>query len=140
VTGVLRGPKGKTQPCVGLYIFGNHCCTKKQYDVPMLVHVRKTRHQGKRLSNTALSNSAPLIGDLTYSTTHYRRSGSVASLTLQARGNQTREGCLAVLYEPVLVALVADGMRFRGFESVDGTGYAQEWLVEVQSFPPLISG
>lgn len=96
----------------------------------MLVAVRKMRQRGRKLGRLDVANARPLVGDLTLSSTHYR-SGNVPSLSLQERGNQTADGHLAVLYEPQLVGLIGEGMRFRGVEAVDGTGYAQEWLVDL---------
>ncbi|MDD5247556.1 MAG: hypothetical protein PHY45_01125 [Rhodocyclaceae bacterium] len=97
----------------------------------MLVNVRKTRHRGRKLSRIDIANAPALVGELTLSSTNYRAMGQVASLTLQERGNQTAAGQLGVLYEPHLIGLVGDGMRFRGIEAVDGTGYVQEWLADV---------
>ena len=97
----------------------------------MLVEIRKTHERGRRRSRLEVANSAPLVGELTLSSPHYRGTGSILSLNLQACGTQTREGHLAELYEPELVTLVGEGMRFRGIEAVDGVGYAQEWVVDL---------
>lgn len=97
----------------------------------MLAEIRRTHERGRRRPRLEVANSPPLTGELTLSTTHYRGVGSVASLALQERGNQTRDGCLAVLFEPQLVTLLGGGMRFRGIEAVNGVGYAQEWLVDL---------
>ena len=37
----------------------------------------------------------------------------------------------ATLYEPQMPAPGSGRMRFRGIETVEGRGYAQEWLVEI---------
>lgn len=101
----------------------------------MFVEIRKTHDRGRRRSRLEIANSAPLVGELTLSTTHYRGSGNIPSLDLQARGNQTSEGHLATLYEPELVTLVGEGMRFRGIEAIDGVGYAQEWEIALCRLP-----
>jgi outer membrane cobalamin receptor len=50
--------------------------------------------------------------------------------------NQTQEGHLATLYEPVITGLGNGLMTFRGIERVQGkagvTGYAQEWRITVE--------
>jgi hypothetical protein len=99
----------------------------------MLVKVRKMRHHGRKLRRLEIGSAPSLAGELTLSTTHHKGSGAVPRLNLQERHNQTPEGLLAVLYEPQLVSLVGDGMRFRGIESVADTGYVQEWLIELVS-------
>ncbi len=38
---------------------------------------------------------------------------------------------LPVLYEPVLVTISANGFLLRGFESVDGSSFVQEWHCEL---------
>lgn len=97
----------------------------------MLVEVRKTHDQGRRRSPIEIANDPPLVGELTLASVRYQSMGNVTSLSLQERGNQTREGHLADLYEPELVALVGPGMRFRGIEAIAGVGYVQEWLVDL---------
>lgn len=91
------------------------------------------RHHGRKLRRLEIGGAPGLAGELTFSTTHYKGSGAIPSLNLQERDNQTPQGLLAVLYEPQLVSLVGDGMRFRGIESVAETGYVQEWMVELVS-------
>lgn len=58
-------------------------------------------------------------------------------LQLSAEDNQTKEGHLATLYEPVITGMGSGLMTFRGIErmeSEDGpVGYAQEWRVVVGS-------
>ena len=75
--------------------------------------------------------ASSLVGELTLSVTQYRGAGAIPSLNLHERDNQTLEGRIATLYEPQLVSLVGQAMRFRGVESVGDAGYVQEWLVEL---------
>ncbi len=97
------------------------------------MHVRlwKSHHLGRRLADRDAAGAQPLEGDLVLSSTHYRGHGSIACLSLVDPGNQTHQGHVATLYDPQLLGLGNGRMRFRGIESVEGRGYAQEWLVEV---------
>lgn len=65
----------------------------------------------------------------------HRAYGSVMVLQLRDACNQTSEGQLAALYEPVIIGLGNGILRFRGIERVetdDGpVGYAQEWRCEL---------
>ncbi len=97
----------------------------------MLVTVRKMRDRGRKLRRLEVVGAPGLVGDLTFSTTHYKSTGAIPSLNLQECDNQTPQGLLAVLYEPQLVSLVGESMRFRGVESVADAGYVQEWIVEL---------
>jgi hypothetical protein len=97
------------------------------------MHVRlwKSHHLGRRLADREALSSPSLEGDLVLSSTHYRGRGDVASLSLLNPTNQTDQGHMATLYEPQMLALGNGRMRFRGIESIEGRGYAQEWLVEI---------
>jgi hypothetical protein len=96
------------------------------------MHVRlwKSHYLGRRLSDRDASNGQIWEGNLVLSATRYRR-GEIVCLTLLDPGNQTSGGHLAELYEPQLIGLGNGRMRFRGIESVDGRGYAQEWLIDI---------
>lgn len=61
---------------------------------------------------------------LTYRTTSNRR---VAVLQLLGASRRWPN-----LYEPRLVDLSADRMRFIGFESAENAWYLQEWIVELR--------
>ena len=51
---------------------------------------------------------------------------SVTRATLSRPG--TKEGdVIPPLHEPVLVTLTNQGLMLRGFESIDGAAYVQEW-------------
>lgn len=97
----------------------------------MQVRLWKSHHLGRRLSDRDADNGQVFEGNLVLSSTHYRRRGEIDCLTLLDLGNQTDRGHLAELYEPQLIGLGNRKMRFRGIESVEGRGYAQEWLVEI---------
>jgi len=93
----------------------------------MKVTIWKTHSYGRKLrERDMLAAGVSLSGDLSYSTT-----AKVSSLTLQAIDVQNGAGRLAVLYEPVLVALAGNRMTFRGIEALDRAGVVQGWIVEV---------
>ena len=100
----------------------------------MHVKVHLVRQAGRRLPWREVINLPPLAGALRMYRVAYG-SGSVTVLELRDPGNQTEEGSLATLYEPVLLDLGNDRMVFRGFErqrTENGTiGLAQEWRCEV---------
>lgn len=76
----------------------------------------------------------PIEGDLG---THYQLYGDrpYQVAALQLTNTATAEAALPPLYEPVLVAIAAGGLRLRGFERLDdGHAVVQEWLCEVVHF------
>lgn len=90
------------------------------------------RHRGIKRADIDVSNSRPLVGDLTMSTTR-----GVRSIDLQARGIQIAEGHLARLTEPELTGMGNGILRFRGIErmptDLGDAAVFQEWLVTVIS-------
>lgn len=101
----------------------------------MKATVQLLRSYGRRLRRQELGTGPRLVGDLTMHTVNHRAYGSVAVLLLRDACNQTAEGQLAALYEPVITGLGNGIFRFRGIERVetnDGpVGYAQEWRCEL---------
>jgi hypothetical protein len=51
----------------------------------------------------------------------------VANLNARDEGGSREQPLLDPLFEPELVALGAESMLIRGYESAEGTGYVQEW-------------
>lgn len=97
--------------------------------------IQLLRKHGRRLRRRDLPAAKPLTGQLTMFSVQHRAYGSVSILQLTAVANQTADGHLATLYEPVLTGLGNGILTFRGIERVqtpDGpAGYAQEWRCTV---------
>lgn len=102
----------------------------------MRVRLYLLRHLGRRLPWLEVDNSTPLAGSIQLYRVHHRAYGDVLTLRLFDPGNQTKEGTLATLYEPVLSNLGNGMMVFRGIERIDSregpVGYAQEWRCEIR--------
>lgn len=98
--------------------------------------IQLLRRYGRRLRKRDLGEAKQLSGQLQMFSVQHRAYGSVMVLQLSAIDNQTQEGHLATLYEPVITGLGNGLMTFRGIERVEGqdgvTGYAQEWRVRVE--------
>jgi len=58
--------------------------------------------------------------------TELRGSHSFTAATLRS-GRPKEPELLPALHEPVLVTLTDRGLLLRGYESVDGASYVQEW-------------
>lgn len=101
------------------------------------VFVRRCR--GKRLRPSEESAQTPLYGELRLAYVGAAGPG-YAVLTLQALGNQTAQGELLHLYEPVITGLGTWWIAFRGFEShstAEGTvSFVQEWRCHVTERTP----
>ena len=101
----------------------------------MKVTIQLLRRYGRKLRQRDLREVKQLSGQLQMFSVQHRAYGSVMVLGLSEVTNQTKEGHLATLYEPVLTGLGNGLMTFRGIERVQGedgvTGYAQEWRCEV---------
>jgi hypothetical protein len=65
-------------------------------------------------------------GDLTM----HSQGGAYTVVSLR-KGAPKDPELLPPLYEPVLVAVGGTGFLLRGFESVEGASYVQEWHCEV---------
>lgn len=98
--------------------------------------IQLLRKYGRRLRTRDLPDSQRLTGQLTMCTVQHRGYGSVSILQLTAVENQTTDGKLAELYEPILTGLGHGRLTFRGIERIqtqDGpVGYAQEWRCTVE--------
>lgn len=101
----------------------------------MKATIQLLRRYGRKLRRRELSEAKQLTGQLAMFSVQHRAYGSVTVLQLSDVDNQTKEGHLATLYEPVITGLGNGLMTFRGIERVAGedgvTGYAQEWRVEM---------
>ena len=101
----------------------------------MNVDVYLRRCRGQRLSSADENAQTPLFGELSLA---YVSSAHMvyAVLSLQAFGNQTKEGTLLHLYEPVITGVGDQWLVFRGFESFAGDGgtvsFLQEWRCKLR--------
>jgi hypothetical protein len=84
------------------------------------------RQRGRRADRGDLNDGVP--GDLRmYSQVFGAEMHNVARLcTRTDRGSQDRE-LLPPLYAPALVAVGEGSIMLRGFQSIDGASYVQEW-------------
>lgn len=105
----------------------------------MYAEVYLRRCRGKRLRPSDENTQPPLYGTLQLAYVGAAGPG-YAVLTLRALGNQTEQGELLRLYEPVIIGLGTWWMVFRGFESYsteDGTvSFVQEWRCHVTERTP----
>ena len=92
----------------------------------MKVRVFPLRARGRRLDRPENLDGVP--GDLRmYSQVHGSEMHMVARLcTRTDRSSQDRE-LLPPLYSPELVAVGESALLLRGFQSIDGAAYVQEW-------------
>lgn len=101
----------------------------------MKATIQLLRCYGRRLRRRGSSEAKQLTGRLQMFCVQHRAYGSVLVLQLSEVTNQTKEGHLATLYEPVITGLGNNVMTFRGIERIeteDGpVGYAQEWRCQV---------
>lgn len=92
------------------------------------VYLRRCR--GKRLRPAEENAQTPLYGVLQLAHVGMNSPGYTV-LTLHAVGNQTEQGELLRLYEPVITGVGNGWLAFRGFESIataDGAvSFVQEW-------------
>lgn len=100
----------------------------------MYVKLQLERCRGRHLPWRQILNQPAVRGALHMFDVAYR-SGHVTVLELRDSGNQTEAGLLATLYEPVLLGLGDNVLRFRGYErasSEEGAiGFVQEWRCEL---------
>jgi hypothetical protein len=88
----------------------------------MKVTVTRLRERGKRRSDHQIAADPGTVGDLTMAAV-----GGIMQLNLAAFDDQQMKPLIPVLYQAELVTMHGNGMLFRGYESVDGAGYVQEW-------------
>lgn len=96
------------------------------YDGPMKVRVISLRQRGRRLERAEHPDGVP--GDLRmYSQVLGSEMHRVARLCTRTDRSSTDRELLPPLFAPELVALGERALLLRGFQSVDGTAYVQEW-------------
>jgi hypothetical protein len=100
------------------------------YHRPMRVRVFALRQRGRRTGGYGSLAPQGIAGSIgMYTQLHGDR--SIAAATL--KGSAPKEpDLLPPLYEPVLVALTNQGLLLRGYESVEGAAYVQEWRCEFE--------
>lgn len=96
-----------------------------RYDGTMRVRVFALRRVGRRYTH---HDQESVLGELHL---HSIMQGTTSHRVAQLRARELRgsrgEDLLPPLYEPELVAVGADALLLRGFESSNGVGYVQEW-------------
>lgn len=92
----------------------------------MKVRVFPLRRHGRR---TARADEEPGVpGDLRmFSMVHGSEMHMVARLCTRTERSSTDRELLPPLYRPELVAVGDHALLLRGFQSVDGAAYVQEW-------------
>jgi hypothetical protein len=80
------------------------------------------RERGRRKNDHAIQSDPGTTGDLTLAAV-----AGVMQLNLAAFNDQQMKPLVPILYQAELVTMHGDKMLFRGYESVDGAGYVQEW-------------
>ena len=101
-----------------------------RYIAPMLFSVRVMRNRGRCLTQRELANAPHLVGDLRVEELHdevLRRHVRVARLVDRSRPRDPDR--LPPLYDVTLPAMSPQAFTLTGFERVEGTDYAQSWLI-----------
>jgi hypothetical protein len=92
----------------------------------MKVRVFPLRRNGRRTERAELADGVP--GDLRmYSLVHGSEMHRVARLCTRTGRSSTDRELLPPLFSPQLVAVGDRALLLRGFQSVDGAAYVQEW-------------
>ena len=94
----------------------------------MRVRVFPLRERGRRTHKTEQREGVP--GDLRmYSMVHGPEMHTVARLCYRSDRSSNDRELLPPLYAPKLVAVGEASILLRGFQSLDGAAYVQEWRV-----------
>jgi len=96
----------------------------------MLFSVRVMRNRGRCLSPRELANAPMLVGDLRVEELRdevLHRHVRVARLVDRTRPRDPDR--LPPLYDIILPAMSPQAFTLSGFERIEGTDYAQSWLV-----------
>jgi hypothetical protein len=97
----------------------------------MKVRVFCLRSRGRRLGRNENPEGVP--GDLRmYSQVHGTEMHRVARLCTRTDRSSTDRELLPPLYCPELVAVGDGAILLRGFQSVDGSAYVQEWRCQLE--------
>jgi hypothetical protein len=98
----------------------------RRYDAAMRVRVFPLRSRGRRVERPENQDGVP--GDLRmYSQVHGSEMHMVARLCTRTERSSTDRELLPPLFSPELVAVGDRALLLRGFQSVDGSAYVQEW-------------
>jgi len=104
-------------------------CRGRYHAVTMMVRVYSLRARGKRSHRSELTATR---GDLRmYSLMIGSEMHVVARLCYRSDRSSNDRELLPPLYSPELVAIGEDSILLRGFQSVDGAAYVQEWRCEL---------
>jgi len=104
---------------------------RRRYDAAMKVRVFTLRQRGRRTSRS--ENSEGISGDLRmYAIAHGSEMHRVARLCHRADRSSNDRELLPPLYAPKLVAVGDASLLLRGFQSVDGAAYVQEWRCVIE--------
>jgi len=94
----------------------------------MRVRVFPLRKHGRRMERADLADGVP--GDLRmFSLVHGTEMHTVARLCYRSDRSSNDRELLPPLYAPKLVAVGEASILLRGFQSLDGAAYVQEWRV-----------
>ena len=92
----------------------------------MKVRVYPLRQRGRRTARSEAQDGAP--GDLRmFSMVHGTEMHRVARLCTRTERSSTDRELLPPLYAPELVAVGDRALLLRGFQSIDGAAFVQEW-------------
>ena len=97
----------------------------------MKVRVFALRQRGRRTPRSEGEPGVP--GDLRmFSQVHGTEMHTVARLCTRTERSSTDRELLPPLYSPKLVAVGESTLLLRGFQSIDGSAYVQEWRCLVE--------
>jgi hypothetical protein len=92
----------------------------------MKVRVFALRQKGRRTARSENAEGVP--GELRmYSTVHGSEMHMVARLCYRSDRSSNDRELLPPLFSPKLVAVGDGSLLLRGFQSIDGAAYVQEW-------------
>ena len=94
----------------------------------MKAQVYLVRKGGIKIPDRESAAMTPLTGELMLDGEWVTEFQNVPALTL--RQNVTKEGVLAILYDPRLVSMRANWMRFTGFEMLDAGDGRRQLVVQ----------
>ncbi len=84
----------------------------------MKVEVHLVRRSGIKIPDREVSGVLPLVGDLMLHEERVSANRTLPTLSLTASGVTNGAGLLAVLYEPRIIMLGNNWMRFSGYELI----------------------
>lgn len=103
----------------------------------MKVELHFVRCRGVKVPSKEADGYQPLVGELKMCNRWVSPTRTLPALELTAAGVTNGSGLVAVLYEPRLVSLGSNWMRFTGFEIYDEGGLKQlviqDWRCLVQT-------